>query len=937
MASMPLENIAEVVLTPTGDVPDSVGTRTIPITRKEPLVIVGRSSRNKTKNLQPGHDNAYFDSPVMSRLHSWIKCDEGGKVCCALEPRLARFPHNSGTAYHHYLLIQPKISIYPTDTALYHWPSILVLSSHSLLTYKLFQVLISDAGSMHGTYLDNQLLEPKLFVPLETGSQVRFGNSVTRGSDVFPPKAFDVKVVQNSRMAEIQHGYGITSDELILPDSPYYSSEEEEEEEDEVMITRINPINTVDLTSGSDHGSDWEEDTAQNRVPGHWDESEWSEKPKARGCQWPGTNWAGEPPLQPITVVRETLREHVCIDLDPPPIVRETHVVDLTAETPIPQQSKLPGARISIPDLLAQERQEQSRRSSQTPICNHSYSSEDDAMSSVDGESDTQSVEDYEDSMDEDSTSDPEVTPESAPTSPFSPESIKTSTNLPALSSVQSPMPTLVNEIVPPEVQKAWNSTWTAAPYLSPFVYAGGTPSASDTMEQVRKAEAMRDRAQEFLRSRIEMQSSHSLQTPKEPETNTSTQNVPADEETAKPNPAIPFWVRNFGQGAKVENCGEPDAEKRLAEENLTFKRGTDVPECISTHSKSRSPSPVLKMAGNFQVSDDENEEDEEGGNEQRQQQGKRSFYSDNDSISSGGDEEGYSSPNNSIGNRYESESVSDDDDEEEEEEDLRNIISHILGDEYEEDEEDEEEEEEEEEEEVDLDEMIMEFCGDEGHDTESDSSDDDIAENPTKDIEMTTVQNAVKSAMSMENFFSPKDEEEVRSSQEDEIVKRWNAEVDDLLSTQPDLEIEEPKDAADTTMVDPDTDILPASKKRKRLESEEDEECPHYTVASELEALEISTPRKIAPLPQRFLTRGGQDAGSAETQSPREEAERKELLALASELKNELEAAEPEAKRPRVQNAGATWGSTIATAMAGALIGGVGVFAALVATAGDI
>ncbi|KAF3286846.1 hypothetical protein TWF970_008681 [Orbilia oligospora] len=877
MASMPLENIAEVVLTPTGDVPDSVGTRTIPITRKEPLVIVGRSSRNKTKNLQPGHDNAYFDSPVMSRLHSWIKCDEGGKV------------------------------------------------------------LISDAGSMHGTYLDNQLLEPKLFVPLETGSQVRFGNSVTRGSDVFPPKAFDVKVVQNSRMAEIQHGYGITSDELILPDSPYYSSEEEEEEEDEVMITRINPINTVDLTSGSDHGSDWEEDTAQNRVPGHWDESEWSEKPKARGCQWPGTNWAGEPPLQPITVVRETLREHVCIDLDPPPIVRETHVVDLTAETPIPQQSKLPGARISIPDLLAQERQEQSRRSSQTPICNHSYSSEDDAMSSVDGESDTQSVEDYEDSMDEDSTSDPEVTPESAPTSPFSPESIKTSTNLPALSSVQSPMPTLVNEIVPPEVQKAWNSTWTAAPYLSPFVYAGGTPSASDTMEQVRKAEAMRDRAQEFLRSRIEMQSSHSLQTPKEPETNTSTQNVPADEETAKPNPAIPFWVRNFGQGAKVENCGEPDAEKRLAEENLTFKRGTDVPECISTHSKSRSPSPVLKMAGNFQVSDDENEEDEEGGNEQRQQQGKRSFYSDNDSISSGGDEEGYSSPNNSIGNRYESESVSDDDDEEEEEEDLRNIISHILGDEYEEDEEDEEEEEEEEEEEVDLDEMIMEFCGDEGHDTESDSSDDDIAENPTKDIEMTTVQNAVKSAMSMENFFSPKDEEEVRSSQEDEIVKRWNAEVDDLLSTQPDLEIEEPKDAADTTMVDPDTDILPASKKRKRLESEEDEECPHYTVASELEALEISTPRKIAPLPQRFLTRGGQDAGSAETQSPREEAERKELLALASELKNELEAAEPEAKRPRVQNAGATWGSTIATAMAGALIGGVGVFAALVATAGDI
>ncbi|KAK6514905.1 hypothetical protein TWF506_007267 [Arthrobotrys conoides] len=870
MASMPLENIAEVILTPTGDIPDSVGTRTIPISRKEPLITVGRSSRNKTKNLQPGHDNAYFDSPVMSRLHSWIKCDEGGKV------------------------------------------------------------LISDAGSMHGTYLDDKLLEPKLFVPLETGSQVRFGNSVTRGSDIFPPKAFDVKVVQNSRMAEIQHGYGITSDELILPDSPYYSSEEEDDEEDEVMITRVNPINTVDLTSGSDRGSDWEVEIAQIRVPGHWNESEWSEKPKAKA--WTGSSWSDEPPSeQPITIIRETLREHTCIDLDSAPIIRDTHTVDLTAETPAPQQNKLPGARISIPDLLAQERQEQPRRLSQTPIRNGSASGDEDAMSSVGGASDTQSVEDYdEDSMDEDCTSDPEVTPESVPTSPYSPESTKApSSTLPALSSMQSAM--TVNEIVPPEVQKAWTSTWTAAPYLSPFVYADGTPSASDTMEQVRKAEAIRDRAQEFLRSRIEMQSSRSLQTPKELDTNSSAPNISTNEDTAKPNPAIPFWVRNFGQGTNVESNEGADVENRLTETLLTLKRRADVPECVSTRSETRSPSPVLKMAGNFHVSDDENddEEDEEDGEdgEEQQHQRKETRSFDSESLSSGGDEEGYLSPEYSIDDKSES----DEDEDEEDDDDL------LMG--YLEDDDDEEDEDEDE----DLNEIIMEFCGDEDSDTESDPSDDEMAEGPTKGIETTTVQNAVKSAMSMENFFSPKDEEEVRSSHEDEIVKRWNAEIDDLFGAQPDLEIEEPKDAADIPMIDPDADLLPpASKKRKRSESEEIEECPHYAVASELEALEISTPRKIAPLPQRFLVRDNQNPGSTETQSPREEAERKEaerkeLLALASELRNELEAAEPEAKRPRVQNAGATWGSTIATAMAGALIGGVGVFAALVATAGDM
>ncbi|KAK6530750.1 hypothetical protein TWF281_007590 [Arthrobotrys megalospora] len=876
---MSCADIAEVILTPSGDVPDSVGTRSIPITRKEPLVTVGRSSRNKTKNLQPGSDNAYFDSPVMSRLHSWIKCDDEGKV------------------------------------------------------------LISDAGSMHGTFLDDIRLEPKRFVPLETGSQVRFGSSVTRGPDVFPPKAFDVKVIQNSRMAEIQHGYGITSDELILPDSPYYSSEEED---DDVVITDVKPINTVDLTSNSDNGNAWAGDKSQRTEADRWSDSAWSQRNRPK--LWSSNSWSDEPPTeQTVTIIREPLRENVCIDLDPPSIIRDTNIVDLTAEAPISQQSKAPGARISITDLLAQERQEQSRRSSRTPVRNGSFSNERDTTGSdVEEESDTQSVEDFdlsdEESVDEDSISGPEATPESVPTSPFSPEPVKSSTSaLPPLPPIQSPIPALVKEIVPPEIQKAWNSTWTAAPYLSPFVYAGGTPSASDSkpldvttsltmsrdsitnlanrtklaMEQVRKAEAMRDRAQEFLRSRIEMQSSRSQQASKEPEPTCAPQ-LSTNESTPKTDPTIPLWVRTFGQGAKVENTGEQSGENSVIQDALNPV--VEIVECVSNPPETRSPSPILKMAGIFQVSDDEDEEEEEEEQD-----------SDGDSWMNRLEDEAHSSSDSSVSDQDESEDISDDD-----EEVLCDLGCYSPAEDDYDDEDD-----------VDEDDAMDYDQEDDCHDTESSPSDDDIVEEESveKEIKVTIVQNPVKTAMSMENFFSPKDEEEVRSSQEDEIVKRWNAEIDDLFSGQADLEIEESNGIADVNMVVPDL-LPPANKKRKRSESEDIDEYPHHAVASELEALEISTPRKIAPLPQRFLlSRTGQSTSATEAQSPREEAERKELLALASELKNELEAeaAEPEAKRPRVQSTGATWGSTIATAMAGALIGGVGVFAALVATAGDM
>jgi len=59
---------------------DSVGDRYFVLTKDRPSMIIGRSSRNKAKSLQAAENNAYFDSPVMSRTHALIETDGQGKV-----------------------------------------------------------------------------------------------------------------------------------------------------------------------------------------------------------------------------------------------------------------------------------------------------------------------------------------------------------------------------------------------------------------------------------------------------------------------------------------------------------------------------------------------------------------------------------------------------------------------------------------------------------------------------------------------------------------------------------------------------------------------------------------------------------------------------------------------------------------------------------------
>lgn len=47
-------------------------SRELVLTAETPSAPVGRSSKNKMKGLFASHDNAFFDSPVMSRSHADI-------------------------------------------------------------------------------------------------------------------------------------------------------------------------------------------------------------------------------------------------------------------------------------------------------------------------------------------------------------------------------------------------------------------------------------------------------------------------------------------------------------------------------------------------------------------------------------------------------------------------------------------------------------------------------------------------------------------------------------------------------------------------------------------------------------------------------------------------------------------------------------------------
>ncbi|KAI0595459.1 hypothetical protein F4775DRAFT_569123 [Biscogniauxia sp. FL1348] len=132
-----------IILSPRGVLPQSAAEpeRRLVLTRKAPSIRIGRASKVPTKGFVAARENAWFDSPVMSRQHAEL---------------VANFDAS------------PKI------------------------------VSIKDAGSLHGTFHTpndgagkETRLEAQKLTKLTNGDILRFGIDIFRSKETFPPCSVD--------------------------------------------------------------------------------------------------------------------------------------------------------------------------------------------------------------------------------------------------------------------------------------------------------------------------------------------------------------------------------------------------------------------------------------------------------------------------------------------------------------------------------------------------------------------------------------------------------------------------------------------------------------------------------------------------------------------------------------------------------------------------
>ncbi|KAL1867966.1 TOM (translocase of outer membrane) complex component [Paecilomyces lecythidis] len=108
--------------------PDTLPFRSLTFASDEDSISIGRSSKCLSKNLVPAHNNAWFESRVMSRDHA--------RLGVRLE----------------------KETVY-----------------------------VRDNGSMHGTSLNDKKIPTGRDISVHSGDILTFGNEVTRGSETFAP------------------------------------------------------------------------------------------------------------------------------------------------------------------------------------------------------------------------------------------------------------------------------------------------------------------------------------------------------------------------------------------------------------------------------------------------------------------------------------------------------------------------------------------------------------------------------------------------------------------------------------------------------------------------------------------------------------------------------------------------------------------------------
>lgn len=139
--------------------------RVLHLTPRQPKISIGRASKCASKCLVAATDNAWFDSPVMSRSHAEILLHSDNKT---------------------------------------------------------LQLL--DVGSMHGTVLNDQELQEQEPRSLNNGDVVKFGAEVRRGAETFPPCAIKIEYEFSPYKAAES---GKTYKYLESSDEANYSEEED--------------------------------------------------------------------------------------------------------------------------------------------------------------------------------------------------------------------------------------------------------------------------------------------------------------------------------------------------------------------------------------------------------------------------------------------------------------------------------------------------------------------------------------------------------------------------------------------------------------------------------------------------------------------------------------------------------------------------------------
>ncbi|KAI0137783.1 hypothetical protein F4776DRAFT_621149 [Hypoxylon sp. NC0597] len=193
--------IVTLILRPNGPHVSPFPKRQFLLSCQTPSIRIGRASKVPTKGFVASIDNAWFDSPVMSRQHAELVLD------CESTPKA---------------------------------------------------VYIKDIGSLHGTFhtpydgiRKESRLEQRKLVRLSNGDSLRFGTDIFRGSETFPPCFVDFYMIGQEQEPHNQPtpiAQQPTNRVFTIPDDDL--DDDDDDDDDSVIETVMPPSRKVDIQRG---------------------------------------------------------------------------------------------------------------------------------------------------------------------------------------------------------------------------------------------------------------------------------------------------------------------------------------------------------------------------------------------------------------------------------------------------------------------------------------------------------------------------------------------------------------------------------------------------------------------------------------------------------------------------------------------------------------